>query len=322
MAFPNLSDIVSTTIENRGADVADNVTKHNAVLDAIRKIGNVKNATISGGSTLMEELSFAENGNAAFYSGYDTLATAAQDVISSATYGLKQAAAPVVISGLEELQNSGKEAMIDLLDARLEVAENTLMNIISASIYGDGTGTSGKAITGLAAAVPVSNATGTYGGIDRATWAFWRNKKRKGAGTDFAGTLDATNIVAQMNLLYLSQVRGTDKPNLMVTGTDLFSIYESTLITQQRFSSTAQAQAGFDTLMFKGVPVVFDTNGVPAGTLYSLNTKYLKFRTHKDRNFSKLDNRIAYAQDAKVEIMVWAGNLTCSNAGLQGVLSN
>ncbi|WP_276834437.1 DUF5131 family protein, partial [Chryseobacterium cucumeris] len=56
------------------------------------------------------ELSFAENANGGFYSGYDLLPVAAQDVISAAEYQIKQYAVPVVMSGLEMLQNSGKGA--------------------------------------------------------------------------------------------------------------------------------------------------------------------------------------------------------------------
>ncbi len=60
------------------------------------------------------------------------------------------------ISGLEMIQNSGKEAIIDLLDGRMEVAEAQLANRISGDLYGDGTGNAGKNLTGLAAAVPDS----------------------------------------------------------------------------------------------------------------------------------------------------------------------
>src|SRR5690606_23543953 len=117
MAFPNVSDIVATTIESRTGDIADNVTKNNALLAKLKQRGNQK--TFSGGSVIFEELSFAENGNAGYYSGYDLLPVAAQDVISAAQFAIKQAAVPVVISGLEMLQNAGKERIIELIDARM-----------------------------------------------------------------------------------------------------------------------------------------------------------------------------------------------------------
>jgi len=323
MAFPNISDIVATTIESRTKQVADNVSNNNAVLAYIKKSGNVK--TISGGSTILEELSSAQNGNAGWYSGYDTLATGAQDVISAAQYGIKQAAVTVQMSGLEALQNSRKEQIIDLLDARMEVAEASLQNLITQGIYSDGTGAAGKQITGLQAAVPLANAVGTYGGIDRATWAFWRNKKFK-ASTDGTGVVTAANIQGYMNTLYLHLVRGSDAPNLIVMDTNFFSAYLASLQALQRFASAETGALGFATLKFMGTDVIFDSSasGMPVNTAYFLNTKFLKFRPHADRNFVALDPAARYStnQDAKTQIMAWAGNMTCSGAQFQGVLQN
>jgi hypothetical protein len=42
MAFPNVSDIVATTIESRTKTIADNVTKNNAVLAQLKKGGRIK----------------------------------------------------------------------------------------------------------------------------------------------------------------------------------------------------------------------------------------------------------------------------------------
>src|SRR5512137_202741 len=151
MSFPNISDIVTTTIESRTKKIADNVTKNNALFARLNQRGNIK--TVSGGSIIYEELSFAENGNAGWYSGYDLLPVAAQDVLSAAQFQIKQFAVPVTISGLEQLQNSGREAMIDLIEKRLEVAENTMVNNLAQGVYSDGTGAGGKQIVGLDAAV-------------------------------------------------------------------------------------------------------------------------------------------------------------------------
>ena len=71
MAFPNVSDIIATTIQSRTKKIADNVTNNNAILKKLSMSGRVK--TISGGNQIYEELSFAENSNAGWYSGYDLL---------------------------------------------------------------------------------------------------------------------------------------------------------------------------------------------------------------------------------------------------------
>ena len=50
-----------------------------------------------------------------------------------------------------------------------------------------------KNITGLAAAVPDSPSTGTYGGINRANYSFWRSQKYSGV-TDGGSAVSASNI--------------------------------------------------------------------------------------------------------------------------------
>jgi hypothetical protein len=323
MSFPNVSDIVATTIQNRSRQVADNVLKNNALLAKLNQRGNVK--TISGGNVIFEELSFAENANAGFYSGYDLLPVAAQDVISAAEFQIKQFAVPVVMSGLEMLQNSGKEQFIDLLEARLNVAESTMMNKLAQSIYSDGTGSSGKEVTGLNAAVPSDPTTGTYGGIDRATWTFWRSQLY-----DFSAnsvTPSATTIQAGMNKLWSSLIRGSDRPDLIVLDNTYWTYYMGSLQAQQRFMSPETGNLGFPTLKFMDADVVLD-GGIggycPASTGFMLNTKYIKWRPHAQRNMVPLspNRRYAINQDAEVQILAWAGNLTSSGAQFQGRIQN
>ena len=324
MAFPNVSDIVATTIQNRSRQIADNVTKNNAILAKLNQRGNVK--TISGGNVIFEELSFAENANGGFYSGYDLLPVAAQDVISAAEFNIKQYAVPVVMSGLEMLQNSGKEAFIDLLEGRLNVAESTMMNELSQSIYSDGTGSGGKEVTGLNAAVPSDPTTGTYGSINRATWAFWRSKLYD-FSVSAGGVATAANIQAGMNNLWAQTTRGADRVDLIVMDTNYWALYMASLQAQQRFTSPETGNLGFPSIKFMDADVVLD-GGIggfcPANTGFFLNTKYLKWRPHKDRNMVPLspNRRYAINQDAEVQILAWAGNLTSSGAQFQGRLQN
>lgn len=325
MAFANSSvtDIIATTIQNRSRTIADNVTKNNAILSRMSQRGNVR--TISGGNVILEELSFAENGNGGFYSGYDLLPVAAQDVISAAEFSLKQYAVPVVMSGLEMLQNSGKEAFIDLLEARLNVAESTMMNELSQSIYSDGTGSGGKEVTGLNAAVPSDPTTGTYGGISRDTWTFWRSQLY-----DFSVetvTPSSTTIQAAMNDLWSSTIRGNDRTDLIVLDNVYWTYYITSLQAQQRFTSPDTGNLGFPSIKFMDADVVLD-GGIggycPASTGFFLNTKFLKWRPHKDRNMVPLspNKRYSINQDAEVQILAWAGNLTCSGAQFQGRMQN
>lgn len=318
MAFPNVSDIVATTIENRSRKIADNVTKNNALLARLSQRGNIR--TVSGGSIILEELSYAENANAGWYSGYDLLPVSAQDVISAAQYDLKQAAVPVIISGLDQLRNDGKEQMIDLLEARMKVAESTMANLLSAAIYSDGTGAGGKQVIGLDAMVPVAPNTGIFGGIDAGTWAFWRSKT-----TTAGAALTPSTVQPAFNAMWASLVRGSDRPDLIIVDNAMWGIFLSSLQLQLRFTNPSSAKLGFPSIEYMDADVVLD-GGVGgyavAKTAYFLNTNYVFWRPHAKRNMVPLEPEKRYAinQDASVSVLAWAGAMTCSGRQYQGRL--
>jgi hypothetical protein len=318
VSFANTSytDILATTIESRSKKIADNVTKNNALLARLKQKGKIR--TFSGGSQIIEELSFAENGNAGWYSGFDLLPVSAQDVISAAAFSIKQCAVPVVISGLEQLQNAGREAMIDLMESRLGVAEGTMDNLVAQAIYSDGTTFGGKTLTGLGAAVVANPTTGTYGGIDSATFTFWQNQYTGALGAQNAG-----NIQANMNNLWAKCQRGKDRPDLIIADNAMWATYLQSLQVLQRFADTKQADLGFPTIKYMDADVVLD-GGVggfeTANVMHFLNTSYIFFRPHSARNMVALSpkRRVAVNQDAEVEILAFAGNMTCSGRRFQG----
>lgn len=317
MAFPNVSDLITTTMESRSGEIADGVTGHNGLLTVLNEQGHIRK--FDGGRIIYEEMSFADNGNVQWYDGYDTLTTGASDVLTSAEFNLKQAACPVAVSGREKLQNSGKAQLIDLVSARVDVAEASIKNLISAGLYSDGTANNSKQLTGLLAAVPVDPTTGTYGAINRATASnvFWRSQ-----ALDTSAAPSASTIQGFFNTMWARLNRGKDRPNLITTDDGVWAAYMASLQANQRFTDGKLAQLGFSVIKYMSADVICDS-GMGGDhtdvTAYFLNTKYLHFRPHKDCNMVPLSpDRSAVNQDASVKILAWAGNLTCSNSQLQG----
>ena len=329
MAFANssITDIIATTIQQRSGELADNLTNNNALLKRLKARGNVR--PFSGGNVILEEIMYNDTttNNANSYSGYELINISPDSPISAAQYSITQYADAVTMSGLEMLQNSGKEAIIDLLDGRMNVSEARLLNRIAGDIYLDGTGNGGKNITGLAAAVADTPTSGTYGGIDRATWSFWQNKYYSGV-TNGGAAVSAANIQAYMTALAIQLVRGNDKADLIVADNNYYSLYVNSLQAIQRIASADEAGAGFASLKFYGggtsADVVLDGgigSNATANHMWFLNTKYIFLRPHKDRNFVPIGGeRQAINQDAIVKLIGWAGNLTTSGAQFQGVL--
>ena len=330
MAFANssVSDIIATTIQSRSGELADNVTNNNPLLLKLKSKGNVR--PFSGGNVILEEIMYNDTStnNTNSYSGFETLNISPNSPISAAQFSIAQYASAVTISGLEMLQNSGKEQIIDLLEGRIKVAEAQLANRINLDLYGNGTGNGGKNLTGLAAAVADSPSSGTYGGISRSTWSFWRNSAFSGV-TNGGAAVSAANIQSYMTQLAIKLVRGTDKADLIVADNNYYNLYVNSLQAIQRVTDPEMAGSGFASLKFYGGGTSADVvlgggigNQEPANHMYFLNTDYIFFRPHKDRNFVPIGGeRQSVNQDAIVKLIGWAGNLTTSGAQFQGVLT-
>lgn len=333
MASPNpsIDDIVATTIENRSKKAADNVTRNNQLLSYLNRRGNTRSySPIDGGTTIWEELEYALNGTTMWYSGYETLNIAPQQIFTAAIFQIRQAAVSVSISGLEELQNSGEERMIELIGGRVSNAERSLESLIATGLYSDGT--TPKSIGGLQQLVSKTPSSGAVGGIDPATWVFWQNIKFSGV-TDGGATTSAANIRSYMDAVANQLVRGTDKVDLITADNNYWELYNQSLQAIQRIEQVKEGATGFEVLKYRSADVLLDggfqgystdpipVGGCPANTMYLLNTRYLKYRPHRDRNFNAIGpKRMSVNQDASVKLMGWAGNMTISNRRLQGVL--
>jgi hypothetical protein len=321
---PGLSELVTTTLRNRSGVLADNVTKNNGLLKRLRQRGNVK--PVSGGRSIVQEMQYAENGTFKRYSGYEAVNVAASDVITAAEFPYAQAAVAISISGIEMLMNSGEDAILDLLEGRITNAQATLTNNIALDCYSDGTADGGRQIGGLQLLIADNPTSGTVGGIDRSTTAgtFYRNQRFR-AVTDGGAAASVANIQQYMNRLYLSMVRGSDVPDLIVADNNYYNLYWQSLQAIQRVTSSDEAAIGFGSLKYMKSDVIFDGGiggGAPSNKMYFLNTDYIFFRPHRDRNFVPMgDDRFAVNQDAMVKLIGFAGNMTLSNASLQGVLN-
>lgn len=311
---PSISALVTTTLKNRASEIADNVTANTALLYLLKEKGRL--ILLDGGDELYEPLSYAENTNTSWYSGADVLPVAAQALLTSAVFQWKMMSSQIVFTGEEKLKNSGKSKVLDIVKSKMEVSKSSMLNLMHEGLYSDGTGYGGKQLTGLDLLCPVDPTTGTYGGIDRSEFNFWRP-----VAYDCAATPSASTIIGYMAGCYNQLVRGKDMPDIIPFGSTIFSTFEAALEDHKRFTDSKLGQAGFQALKYKGADVVLENSECAATDGYFLNTNYLKLKVHKDRNMVPIDGdggkRMATNQDAEVIIIGWMGNLVCSNSSLQ-----
>lgn len=317
MASPStiFTEMVTTTLRNHPTEVSDNVSKNNALYSRLKKRGKIKK--IGGGYEIVRPLDYAENATYQRYSGYDTLNIQASDVLSAAKYDWVQAAINVTASGRELRMNSDSEQLIDLAEARVKNAMRTAANNMSVDLYSSGA--LANQMGGLALIIQ-NNGQGTVGGINSGTYTFWRNKFREAAGTN---TISKATIKGEMNALWLDLVRGTDKPDLLVSTHDFFAMYWESLQDLQRYATADEGTAGFRSLKYVSADVIFDSNDNFTTTgekMYFLNTDYLELVVHRDADWATQEDKMSINQDAVVIPIFWQGQLVCSNRALQGAL--
>lgn len=304
----NFDELLSTTLANYRDQLTDNVFNARPLTNFLMEGGRIR--MLDGGTKIVEPLIYGTNSTVGSYSGYDTISLTAQTGISAAEYDWKQYAASIAISGIEEAKNNGEAAIINLLEAKVMQAEESIKEGFTTMFFGNGTGNSGKDWLGLEAIV---DSTGAVGGINPADAgnSFWASYEE--------GTAGALTL-ADMATAYNTVSRGNDHPDMIVTTQTLFEKYESLLQPQLRYTDTKTADSGFQNLLFKAAPVVYD-DACTSGTVYFLNSKYLTLVGHSGKWFSQTDFVRPENLDARYAIIMCYGNLTCRNRERQGKLT-
>lgn len=308
MSNPNFDALLSTTLANYRDQLTDNVFTARPLTYFLQDKGRIR--MLNGGTKIVEPLIYGTNSTVASYSGYDSLSLTPQAGITAAEYDWKQYASTIAISGIEEAKNNGEQEIINLLEAKIMQAEESMREGFNQMFFADGTGNSGKDWNGLGNIV---EASGTVGGINRATGGneYWRSYEENTAGA---------LSLAQMATAYNTVSVGNDHPDMILTTQTLFEKYEALLVPNLRFTDTKTADAGFQNLLYKAAPVTYDVH-CTAGVVYFLNSKYLTLVGHSGKWFAQTSFVQPENVDARYALILCYGNLTCRNAKKQGKLT-
>jgi hypothetical protein len=305
-ANSNFDNLLTTTLANYRKTLTDNVFTARPLTYALMEKGRIR--MLNGGTKIVEPLIYGLNSTVGSYSGYDSIALTPQEGISAAEFEWRQYAASISISGMEEAKNNGDQEIINLLEAKIMQAEESMREGFNTMFFGDGTGNSSKNWNGLGNLVESGN---TVGGIDSSTYTWWKSYEEN---TATALTL------AQMATAYNTVSVGNDHPDTLLTTQTLFEKYEALLQPNLRYTDTKTADAGFQNLLFKAAPVMYDT-GCTAGTFFFLNSKYLTLVGHSDKWFSQTAFISPEDTDARYALIMCYGNLTVRNRAKQGKLT-
>ena len=301
----NFDALLSTTLQNYRPTLIDNIFTDRVLLNHLNEKGRV--VLEEGGTSIVEPLIYTANDTTSSYSGYDAIDLTPQEGITAAEYDWKQMAASIAISGIEEAKNRGSEAIIKLLNAKIMQAEESIKESLNTMLFSESTpGNGGKDFNGIGWIIDASN---TIGGIDPSTNTWWKSTE-----TAAGGAL----TVAKMATAYTAASKGNDTPDLIITTASAFNQYEALLTANIRYQDVNKANQGFQNLMYKNTPVVYDVT-CGAGFMYMMNTKYLKLTGMNNHWFETTDfqNGTVAGVDAKYALILTFGQLTCSNRARQ-----
>jgi len=235
----NFDALLSTTLANYRSQLTDNVFTARPLTYTLMDKGRIR--MLNGGTKIVEPLIYGESNTVKSYSDYDSIALTPQTGISAAEYDWKQYAASISISGIEEAKNNGEAEIINLLEAKIMQAEESMREGFNRMFFADSSQT-------------------------------------------------------------------------------LFEKYESLLQPQLRYTDTKTADAGFQNLLFKAAPIMYDVH-CNANTMFFLNTKYITLVGHSSKWFQQTEFIRPEDLDARYALIMCYGNLTVRNRKKQGKLT-
>jgi len=272
-------DILSTTMHNTRKQLTDNIFSGRPLLDHFMSNGRVR--TVNGGISIVEPLIISE-GDFKSYAEWDTIVVTPVNTATAAQFPWKQMVATIAISGLEEAQNNGTEMRINLLEAKVMQAEETMKAKLNQMLFG--TRPNPQPATDFEPLTTLIDDTLPAGGITPTTGGdadYWKSVVGGGAITD------AASFEAMLGAAFLeASDAGGDKVDAIFTTPEIFSYFESTLTPQVRYSDVTKANLGFTNLLYKSCPIFWD-NDCPDGVVLGINSKYVGLTLHSERNFKQ-----------------------------------
>jgi hypothetical protein len=167
-----------------------------------------------------------------------------------------------------------------------------MADLLSTGLYS--AGTAAKDIVGLRAWIDSGN---TVGGIDQSTYTWFGSTEDSSTTTLTISALQTNFNAASLN---------NSGPTFLIGTKANYNRLYSLLTPQQRFIDTETAKAGFQSLMFNGVPFLSDTY-CPASHIFGLNDEALKFCVHSDEDMRFQPFIVPVNQNVKTAKVFWMG---------------
>lgn len=313
----NFSSLITATLQDHGKEVFDAVSTNNAFYWLLKKAGNIK--VRKGGRTFTHPIIYATNSSFAMYDKLGTITLPVTDNITRAEFNIKVAAGSIVLSTIDMAMNAGdREKLLDYADEKKMEAEISMSQLMGAQVFRDGSASTD--FGGLQYLIHETPSSQTdVGGISAASPnTYWQNYAYTTAVTAF--NTSQAGLTA-FNSVLNNTTFGNQGPKAVITTAAIYQLYELGLTSNLRYASPDLGDAGFRSLQYSTLPVVFDGN-CPAGNVYFVDTSSLWLQVLAQANMEV--TQFEQRDDALVtsSLMYLAGNLTTGSRRTQGVITS
>lgn len=270
MSYPTVSQLLAASFPEIVADKkkAANQWAENALLDEMERQGMIDYRSL--GQQIEAPLDFQQNATMSFLSNpLDPLSLQETEVLTSAVYSIAMLSGKVTWTKMTEVQNPSKNQKIAIVDGLISNLLSSHDDKIEAALFA--TSTSG--FLGLPTHMNTAG-TGTDGGIDASTFAFWRNAQNT--------YVDDTDIEAALTATWNTASKGSGskmQPTLLVSDGATNALFEGTQQAIQRYSGQ-DFKAGAKSIYFKTAPYIFSQYGT--SSVFMFNKKNLKLIVSKE----------------------------------------
>ena len=264
---------------------------------------------VDGGLMIRVPLEYAPS-NTGTYGTSTVFSTTKATILNAARFPWAGYHADNLIDLNDQVQNAGREAMVDLAFSKIKNIQTTIRDNMGTNIFQTNGYTGAGADLGWVGLGNMFDTNGAdlYGQIaqnDMPTWA-----------ANVITTSEAISFPVLQNIRRTASIGQSiaKKPDLYVTTEALRDGYESTLQIQARYKDEELLRVGFMNVKFGEAPVVADDKAA-ANTLYAMNTRFIKIKTHRDYPFTKhVWQMISPTQpDLMIANSRWVGQLVCNN---------
>lgn len=304
----NYDELHATTQDHMRKMVEDNIKNEDPLLKDL-----LEKKVLFNGTKFVQPIKHARlNGGAySVYDGTNDFNIEKKETHTAAEFGVKGIYANSTIDGFEQIQNKNREQVVDLMKEKAKDLSDTLRELYSRTLLS----TQAGQFEGLDKVYAQDN---VYGGIDRATNAFWKAKLSANGGTDRALTLK------MLNQMWTQTTRGgQDHKGLrIVVGFDVWDkIYDLIEEKYRKVDTKEVTKVGQRAIIFNGTPILISPY-VSDNDIRFVNTDHF-FPVHQDgRDFYLTPFKEKQDNDTLVRQMFVSGNFALSKASSQGIIKD